>query len=301
MARLAGEPCAARCGAGCGGRTASGPPALAEGVGEVADGGPADLELEVVPRRTRAVPGVEVDRLRVAVGGARRRGGRGRGRCRRRRRRRRRDPRARISTSFWWWLPPRRTRSSSSSSPPASLTSSTSVGVVLLGEVRLTRVRAPEQPADVDAAAGEVGEHRADLGARTVETLVGVALPVGEVHPVARVRGGRAHGGGDGSTRRRRRAPRRGCPSVHARPSSRRRSIAVAALPRSSGRQEPVGGHRIVTIRCPPVLADERACIGVRHCDARLPVRRAVDRSSRRDRRRRSRCGSCGAPSNPTA
>ena len=36
----------------------------------------------------------------------------------------------------------------------------------------------------MDAAPGEVAEHRADLGAGTVEAFVGVALPVGQVHPV---------------------------------------------------------------------------------------------------------------------
>ena len=57
-------------------------------------------------------------------------------------------------------------------------------GVLLLAEVRLSRVRSPQQPAHVHAAPREVGEHVADLGARAVEPLVGVALPVGEVDPV---------------------------------------------------------------------------------------------------------------------
>jgi hypothetical protein len=57
--------------------------------------------------------------------------------------------------------------------------------VLLLAEVRLVRVGAPQQPTDLDTAAGEVDQDPADLGARAVQELIGVAAPVGEVHPVA--------------------------------------------------------------------------------------------------------------------
>ena len=47
-------------------------------------------------------------------------------------------------------------------------------------------VRAPDQPADVDAALVGPAEHLGDLAARLAgEPLVGVALPVGEEHQVA--------------------------------------------------------------------------------------------------------------------
>ena len=60
-------------------------------------------------------------------------------------------------------------------------------GVVLLAEVGLARMRTPEQPAHVHVAPGEVGEDLAQLGAGPVELLVGIALPIGEVDPVARL------------------------------------------------------------------------------------------------------------------
>ncbi len=56
--------------------------------------------------------------------------------------------------------------------------------VLLLAEVRLAWVRPPQQPAHVGAVACEVGEHVPERGARPDETLVGVTLPIGEVHPV---------------------------------------------------------------------------------------------------------------------
>src|SRR6478609_5015325 len=46
-------------------------------------------------------------------------------------------------------------------------------------------MRPPEQSAHLDAALCEVAEDFGDLGAGPVEALVGVALPVREVHPVA--------------------------------------------------------------------------------------------------------------------
>ena len=52
--------------------------------------------------------------------------------------------------------------------------------VALLGEVRLTRMRPPQQRADLHAASGDVGKDATDLGARSREALVAVALPVGE-------------------------------------------------------------------------------------------------------------------------
>jgi hypothetical protein len=58
-------------------------------------------------------------------------------------------------------------------------------GILLLEIVRPTRVRTPYQAAHVNATPRQIGEHAPDLCARAGETLVGIALPVSEVHPVA--------------------------------------------------------------------------------------------------------------------
>ena len=50
------------------------------------------------------------------------------------------------------------------------------------------RMRAPEETSHGDAASGGVGEHGADLGPRAGETLVAIALEVGEVQPVTGAR-----------------------------------------------------------------------------------------------------------------
>ena len=57
--------------------------------------------------------------------------------------------------------------------------------VLALAEVHELRMRAPEESPYVHAATGQLGDHVADLGAGPRPVLVGVALPVGEVHPVA--------------------------------------------------------------------------------------------------------------------
>src|SRR5512132_1979881 len=56
--------------------------------------------------------------------------------------------------------------------------------VLLLAEVSLARVRSPQETAYVDAAPREVGEHVTHGGIRASQTLIGVSLPIGEVHPV---------------------------------------------------------------------------------------------------------------------
>jgi hypothetical protein len=58
------------------------------------------------------------------------------------------------------------------------------IDVLLLAEMRLTRVRTPQQTSHVNAAACEVGEHVAHLRARAGETLIRVAFPIREVQPV---------------------------------------------------------------------------------------------------------------------
>jgi hypothetical protein len=56
--------------------------------------------------------------------------------------------------------------------------------IVLLREVRLTRVRAPQQPTHLHAAARKLREHATHLSAWPIKAHVGVAFPVGEVHPI---------------------------------------------------------------------------------------------------------------------
>ena len=56
--------------------------------------------------------------------------------------------------------------------------------VLLFGEVRLTRVRAPQQPRTCTPRRARSARTVADLRPRPVEAFVGIALPVGEVHPV---------------------------------------------------------------------------------------------------------------------
>src|SRR4051794_34234750 len=59
--------------------------------------------------------------------------------------------------------------------------------VVLLGEVGLTGMGPPQQAAQVDPAPHELVKHAAELGARTVKSLIGVALPIGQPHGGARL------------------------------------------------------------------------------------------------------------------
>jgi hypothetical protein len=59
------------------------------------------------------------------------------------------------------------------------------VQVLLLAEVGARWVGAPQQPAHVHAAFGQVGERRAELGAAVIKQLVRVAAPVTEADLVA--------------------------------------------------------------------------------------------------------------------
>jgi len=59
------------------------------------------------------------------------------------------------------------------------------MAVLLLIEVRRGRVRAPQQPPDLHATAGQVSEDLAQLGPWPVQALVGVTAPVGEVDQIA--------------------------------------------------------------------------------------------------------------------
>src|SRR5688572_2949096 len=56
--------------------------------------------------------------------------------------------------------------------------------VVLLGEVRLARVRAPQQTAHLHTAMSRLCENLADLRAWSAQLLVGVSLPVCEIDTV---------------------------------------------------------------------------------------------------------------------
>ena len=154
-----------------------------------------------------------------------------------------------MSTSFWWWLPPRRTRSSSSELAAGLVDLAHERGVVLLGEVRLTRMRAPEQPAHVHAAPGEVASTVPISVPGPSSRSSGSPSPIGEVHPVAAlerrqlvVEPAEVLGPVDEDLD--------ALPSVHARPSPRRRSIAVAALPRSAGVRNQSSTTVPASIRC---------------------------------------------------
>ncbi|HEX2738569.1 MAG TPA: hypothetical protein VHP57_10580, partial [Acidimicrobiia bacterium] len=57
--------------------------------------------------------------------------------------------------------------------------------VALLREVRLSRMRSPQQPTDLHTSSGDVGEDATDLGTRPVEQLITVALPIRKEHTVA--------------------------------------------------------------------------------------------------------------------
>ena len=57
--------------------------------------------------------------------------------------------------------------------------------VLRLTEVHQLGVRAPEEPADIDPLLHQLDEHGANLRARSVKQFVGIALPVGEVDPIA--------------------------------------------------------------------------------------------------------------------
>jgi hypothetical protein len=57
-------------------------------------------------------------------------------------------------------------------------------GVFLLSEMGLTRVRPPEQPADLHATSSDVSEDATDLRAWSGEEFVAVALPICEQHAI---------------------------------------------------------------------------------------------------------------------
>ena len=162
-------------------------PPLAEDGLDVVHRRTADRRLDVVPRRGVAVLLRPAPAPAGRRGGRRRRGGSGTGRCRRRTRCRGPGRRGAGSPrSFWWCEPPVRTRMSRSASAPRrcrcrpSRRFSPEVKPIALA------VRAPDQPADVDAALVGAAEHLDDLAARLAgQPLVGVALPVGEEHQVA--------------------------------------------------------------------------------------------------------------------
>jgi len=58
-------------------------------------------------------------------------------------------------------------------------------GVVLLGEVRLTRMRTPQKTAHIYPALRSRSQDVSDLSARSAKQLVTVTLPIGEVDVVA--------------------------------------------------------------------------------------------------------------------
>ena len=104
--------------------------------------------------------------------------------------------------------------------------------VVLFGEVRLARMRSPEQATYVCAPLHELAQHHAELGPRTVEPLIEVASPIGEVYPITGldlaelfVEPAEVFGAVDKQPAR--------LPSVQLLSSLRRRSISVARFPRS--------------------------------------------------------------------
>ncbi len=165
-------------------------PAFPEGGGQVADGGAPDLELDVVPRRAGAVALVELDGLGVA------------------------------QVPFVVVAPVAQVDAPDEGDVPVLLVGVADedqllvvrpgaahplveqdlapglvhhVGQVdglLLAQPGLVGVRAPHEAADVDAPAGETGEHLTELGAGPDEELVGVAPPVGEVDPGPVLQGG---------------------------------------------------------------------------------------------------------------
>ena len=158
-------------------------PSFPEGVRQVADRRPADLELQVVPGRAVPVRRVQVDSLRVAVVPA-------------------------VVTPAVTQVdaadegdvvlgpgaPEEDELLMVAATAPHSFVEHElaagfvdlvdELGVLLLAEVRDTRVRPPEETADVHATPREIREDVGELGARSVETFVGIAFPVGQVHPV---------------------------------------------------------------------------------------------------------------------
>ena len=57
--------------------------------------------------------------------------------------------------------------------------------VLLPAEPQVIGVRPPQQPADLDPRAGDLAQKIADCRAVRQQQLIGVAAPVGEVHPIA--------------------------------------------------------------------------------------------------------------------
>ena len=179
-------------------------PALPEGVGDGGDRGAVELGLHVVPGRPVAVDVVEVDRLRVAevagvvvaavaeVDAA--------------------DERDVVvgavappgDDELLVVAPTASDALVEQDLAPGAVHALRQREVLLLGEVHLRRVRPPQQAAHVDAAPGQVLEHVCELRTGTEEALVGITLPVGEVHPVVGAAASTAPRTGAGSTRRRR-------------------------------------------------------------------------------------------------
>src|SRR5918994_962205 len=152
-------------------------PTFAEGVRDVADRRSPELKLNIVPGRSVPVPGVEIDRLRVAfVTGV--------------------IPAAvaQVDPADEGDVLVRSRRATdddellmmASTTPDALVEKylaarfvdlADELGVLLLAEVGLSWVRTPQKTAHVDAATREVGEHVPHRGARAGETLIRVALP----------------------------------------------------------------------------------------------------------------------------
>jgi hypothetical protein len=161
-------------------------PAFAERIGEIADRRTSHLELNVVPGRSSAVPLVELNGLRVSlvtrvvvsavaevdtadegdivgsiVGAAH-------------------------NNDLLVMTAPHVARVRRAGSRPPVVDLANELGVLLLAEVRLPGMRAPQQAAHVNAPSREIRQHISDRGTGAVEKFVGVALPVGEVQPVSR-------------------------------------------------------------------------------------------------------------------
>ena len=91
-----------------------------------------------------------------------------------------------MTTSFWWCEPPEPHPHVEQRLGATRLELAAEQPVLARGEAERVLVRAPDQPAYVDAALVGPAEHLGDLAAGLAgEPLVGVALPVGEEDQVA--------------------------------------------------------------------------------------------------------------------
>ena len=208
-------------------------PALAEGLSEVADGRPPDLELNVVPGRPRPVSPIQDDGLRVALV-------------------------ALVVAPPVAEVDPADERDVLLGAPASSddgellvvgaepadplvgqhLTARVvhdlaDVRVLLLGVPLLVGMRPPHQPAHVDPSPDGLGENRPQFRTWSGQSLPGVASPVEEPHLVPGTEAGQllvqpGEVGGPVDQRR------DGVPLGPASAVPRRRSISEAALPRSS-------------------------------------------------------------------